>query len=140
MRMHRWLLTHCVLLLLCAITITSCAGTDNANTSHVPSATTVQPIQSTVEIISIPPPTKRNETACVTIRGIPYETYALAVKYKSGWSIADGIGKKTADADGYVTWKWKVGGRTTPGIWKIRITDSYNTVVYEKSIFEVIAE
>jgi hypothetical protein len=36
-------------------------------------------------------------------------------------SSAQGLIPKAADADGNVTWTWRVGTRTTPGEWPIII-------------------
>jgi len=44
------------------------------------------------------------------------------VRYKSGPSKAQGLGPKTADAGGDVSWSWKVGTNTTPGAWPVTIT------------------
>ena len=45
--------------------------------------------------------------------------------YKSGPSQAAGLGPQTANAEGSITWQWKVvGTRTTPGVWRIVVTAS----------------
>lgn len=77
---------------------------------------------SKIELISVTSPIGRNEMASLTLKGKPNTEYKMAVKYSSDWSSADGLGYKTSDADGYVTWTWKVGGRTTPGEHPIKIT------------------
>jgi hypothetical protein len=45
------------------------------------------------------------------------------VYYKTK-STAAGLGPKTADASGDVSWTWKVGASTTPGTWRIVVTAS----------------
>ena len=45
--------------------------------------------------------------------------YTITVYYKSGPSSASGLDPKTSDANGYVSWSWKVGGRTAPGTYRI---------------------
>lgn len=99
---------------------------------------TVAPIEADFEIVSLPAPTKRGNQATMTVKGEPGATYTLEIKYKSGWSVANGLGAKPADADGYVTWTWKVGSRTTLGVWEIKITDGESNVLYNAAAFTVI--
>lgn len=77
---------------------------------------------SKIELISVTSPVARNEMATLTIKGKPNTEYRMAVEYSSGWSTANGLGDKLSDADGYVTWTWKVGGRTKAGEHPIKIT------------------
>lgn len=37
--------------------------------------------------------------------------------HKSGLSRAKGLDPKLADRSGFVTWRWRVGSKTTPGQW-----------------------
>jgi hypothetical protein len=60
------------------------------------------------------------------------------VYYKSGPSNAQGLGSKTADGSGHVTWTWKVGTTTTPGTWSIVVTAGLNGQTTEKNIFFVV--
>jgi hypothetical protein len=48
----------------------------------------------------------------------------IRVVYKSGASKAAGLGDKTADAAGNVSWTWRVGTGTTPGSWPVTVTCS----------------
>ncbi|MCL2704459.1 MAG: hypothetical protein FWE91_12790 [Defluviitaleaceae bacterium] len=65
--------------------------------------------------------------AGIEIYGRPGETYSITVLYKSGESRAAGVSGenklKTAGEDGRVSWNWRVGTNTTPGIHWIIITD-----------------
>mgnify|MGYP003906016161 CR=1 FL=1 len=65
---------------------------------------------------------KAGETATLTIQGEPKTQYRIEVYYKSGLSKAEGLEAKTSDADGKVSWSWKVGAKTAPGTYKIIIT------------------
>lgn len=75
-------------------------------------------------IISWPETISRNETGTVKIQGKPNTKYTITVYYKSGASTADGLEAKTTDSNGYVSWSWKVGGRTSAGTFKIVISGS----------------
>lgn len=99
---------------------------------------TQRPADTDLEIVSLPAPTKRGNQASMTVRGTPSALYTLEIKYKSGWSVANGLGAQTADADGLVTWSWKVGSRTTPGVWEIKITDASGDILYNESAFTVL--
>lgn len=56
---------------------------------------------------------QRNSYAFIKIQGAPDTEYTCDVKYKSGWSEAAGLGAKRSDANGIVSWRWKVGSRTS---------------------------
>jgi micrococcal nuclease len=53
---------------------------------------------------------------------------SITVEYKSGPSKAGDLTPKIADADGKVSWTWKVGTRTTPGKWPVTIACGKQTV------------
>ena len=56
---------------------------------------------------------KRGGYAYIKIQGTPNTDYDCEVEYKSGMSTADGLGTKQSDGNGIVSWKWKVGSRTS---------------------------
>ena len=62
-----------------------------------------------------------NDTASVSIKTAKGAKCSIDVQYLSGSATAKGLGNKKADSKGAITWKWKVGGRTTPGKWPIEI-------------------
>ena len=74
-----------------------------------------------VKFLSIRSPVPRGGQAAVTIQTTPGTPCAITVFYRSGPSRASGLEPKPADASGRVTWTWKVGTRTTPGRWPIRV-------------------
>jgi len=82
-------------------------------------APTTQPlakaaVKSTgIEIVSCPDTVSRGEYASVQIKGEPNTDYTCSVQYKTTMSTAAGLGKKQSDDEGYVTWKWKIGTRTS---------------------------
>ena len=71
------------------------------------------------KFISYPETVSRNELATVEFQGKPNTEYTITVYYKSGASTAEGLEPKISDASGYVSWTWKVGGRTSPGTFRI---------------------
>ncbi len=68
-----------------------------------------------IQILSVTSPVERNQKAMVCIKGSPFTVYGIDVFYTSSKSSAKGLEDKTSDADGLVTWEWKIGGRTAAG-------------------------
>jgi micrococcal nuclease len=61
-------------------------------------------------------------TASVTIKTSKKAECGIVVQYDSGPSTAKGLGPKTADSTGVITWKWQVGRNTSSGKVPIDIT------------------
>jgi hypothetical protein len=59
--------------------------------------------------------------ATATIKTAAGASCSIDVEYKSGSSTAAGLDLKTADGAGAVTWRWRVGVRTTPGNWPVTV-------------------
>lgn len=91
-------------------------------TTQPPTESVTQPANEGITFIAWPQTISRNETGTVTIKGKPNTSYTITVYYKSGPSTADGLGTKTSDGNGYVTWNWKIGGRTSFGTFKIVVS------------------
>ena len=72
-------------------------------------------------------------TASVTIQGAPNTDYTIHVYYDSGESEAEGLGMKKSDANGVVSWEWKVGIKTNPGTHAIKVVggNAENSVQFE---------
>lgn len=66
-----------------------------------------------IEIVSYTETVGRGEYASIQIKGMPNEDYTCSVQYKTTMSAADGLGVKRSDGEGLVTWRWKVGSRTS---------------------------
>ena len=105
--------------------------------------TTIPPKEHEIDgpyIVSVTSPVARNSIAELVFKGEPNTEYCMSVQYSSGWSIAEGLGKRKSDKDGFVVWTWKVGGKTKPGWHEIRIESlDYKHVVVEGK-FETIKE
>lgn len=68
---------------------------------------------ATLQFVSAPTSVARSSDAYVQVKGAPNTDYRITVMYKSGASDADGLYTKTSDADGYVSWTWHIGGKTS---------------------------
>ena len=75
-----------------------------------------------VEVVSLTSPIGHGSMAKLEAKTAPGAHCTITVYYKSGASEAAGLGSQTASSDGTVTWSWKVGTRTTPGVWSIVVT------------------
>lgn len=98
------------------------SGTITAPVLSTPTIAAAAPAFSGLEIVSVTSPISRGATASLTARAAPNASCSITVYYKSGASSAAGLGPKTADSNGMVSWSWKVGARTTPGTWRIVVT------------------
>lgn len=76
----------------------------------------------TILLLSLTEKVGRGETASVEVIGEPNKEYSITVFYSSGPSTAAGLESKRSDANGCVSWSWRVGSRTRAGEYKIEIT------------------
>jgi hypothetical protein len=53
----------------------------------------------------------KSDLVTLTIKGLPETVYTLKIKYKSGYSTAQGLGNATSGKDGIVSWSFKIGSR-----------------------------
>lgn len=97
---------------------------------------TQAPSQEGIQVLVWPETVGQNETATVTIQGLPNTTYSITVNYKSGPSSAQGLEDKTSDGSGQVSWSWKVGGRTSPGTFHITVSGGGETLTLPFTITE----
>jgi hypothetical protein len=80
-----------------------------------PAATT------TARLVRVTSPVSRGNQATLVARVVPRRVCSITVTYKSGPSHAAGLYPKRPSG-GRVSWTWKVGTRTTPGRWPIRVS------------------
>jgi hypothetical protein len=77
---------------------------------------------SSVRLVRVTSPVSAGSYATLVARVVPSRvTCSITVYYKSGPSHAAGLYSKRPIA-GRVRWTWKVGTRTTPGRWPIRVS------------------
>ena len=75
----------------------------------------------TLKLVSLTSPINAGKSAKIVMQGKAGVEYSITVYYKSGRSKAAGLSAKTADSKGIITWMWKVGANTSPGVWSIDI-------------------
>jgi hypothetical protein len=91
-----------------------------------------------VRFVAVSSPVYRGGTASVTIQTAARTPCVITVFYRSGPSRAAGLVPKTADGRGRITWSWKVGTRTTPGRWPIRVECGDDDITRIETEFTVI--
>lgn len=91
-----------------------------------------------VKFVSVSSPVPRGGTATVTIQTRARTPCVITVFYRSGPSKAAGLIPKMADEHGRITWTWKVGTRTTPGNWLIRVECGEEDITRIETEFTVI--
>jgi hypothetical protein len=79
------------------------------------------PSQGGITLVQEPGTVSAGSYASVTIHTTPQITCSITVLYKNGPSKAAGLYDQQADANGLITWSWKVGTNTTPGTWPVMI-------------------
>lgn len=110
-------------------------GTTAPTQPSEPQPTVTEP-QAGIVFVTWPKTISRNEEGTVTIKGAPNTKYSIKVYYKSGPSTAKGLEDQVSDANGYVTWTWKVGSRTSYGDFEIVVTGGGETAKVNYSVVE----
>jgi len=107
----------------------------SAPVQPVPTVAPTSTAGLSLEIPSVTSPVRPGATATLRAVTAPGANCSIVVYYKSGPSTAAGLGPKTADASGNVSWSWTVGTRTTPGTWRIVVKTSQggSTITKETS-------
>lgn len=109
---------------------TDVALNDNPATINEPFSETESEIVNDEEIkINFPitlteltSPISNNQTATLSIVGMPNTEYSIEVFYSTVKSTANGLENKISDDLGVVFWNWKIGSRVKAGNYKITIT------------------
>lgn len=86
--------------------------------------TAVAGVDTTISVLNLSSPISAGGNASLTIKSAPGANCTITVYYKSGPSEAAGLGPQTANQNGEATWRWKVGSRTTAGVWSISVSCS----------------
>ena len=82
----------------------------------------VKPVIKNISLVSISNQVIAGSNANIKIKGLQKKIYSISVYYSSGESEANGLEDKISDADGYVSWTWKVGAKTAIGEYKIFVS------------------
>ena len=102
--------------------VSSVPATPAVVTPYSSTVTAAEPVQSTkLTLVSGPGTCNPGQYATVKIKGKANTSYTCTVTYKSGESKAAGLGTQSTDSNGYASWTWKVGTRTTAGSWPVDI-------------------
>lgn len=83
---------------------------------------TPTPIPLDVKKNSMTSPVAHGDKATLTISTAAGADCKIVVEYGSGPSQAAGLGEKTADASGGVSWTWTVGQTTKAGRYRATVT------------------
>ena len=94
---------------------------DLGYTSECPASSTSSTSSSGVRRVALTSPVRAGAFATLTVKVSRQSTCSITVNYKSGRSHASGLYPKSSSA-GRVSWRWKVGTRTTPGRWPIVVS------------------
>ncbi len=89
--------------------------------TKVPETKAPETAAQTLRLVSVTSPCRNGDDATVTIIGKPNTEYSIGVYYATRASEAQGLEKKTSDANGNLSWTWSVGLNTTPGTHDITI-------------------
>jgi hypothetical protein len=90
---------------------------------------------ASLSMVSAPSIMHRNEDVTITVTGKPNTEYRLRVFYKSE-SIADGLGAKTSDGSGRVSWTWQIGGKTSFGDFHATISGGGEEIRHDFTVVE----
>lgn len=104
-------------------------------TTKAPEAVKAEP---EVKLVSVTSPIDAGEFQTLTIKGKPDTEYAIKVYYRSSASKADGLENKKSDANGNVSWTWKVGTNTASVTAKVDIYESGKRSKVARFMFDVI--
>ncbi len=74
-----------------------------------------------LELVEMTETVSAGKKASVTVKGLPNTEYSITVTYATSVSQAQGLEPKYADANGIISWEWRVGNQTKPGECKIEI-------------------
>ena len=98
-----------------------------AGVSGAASPTSASLVKPTISSVSSP--VKKGGKATVQAKAGPNQSCNLDYVAPGGTkSTASGLGAKTADASGSVSWTWTIGGNTNPGPGKLTVTCGPQTV------------
>jgi len=75
-----------------------------------------------LKLVLITSPVQPGGYAVVEVKGMIGKEYTLSVTYDLSLVDTDGLGTKTADKDGKVSWEWKVKTDAPLGKWKVLIS------------------
>ena len=84
--------------------------------------------ETPLHVVTLTSPITKNKTATLDAVGKPNTVYSITVIYATANSEAQGLEPKAANADGQVSWSWKIGASVKPGSYKIVLEGGGETV------------
>lgn len=91
-----------------------------------------------VQFVAVRSPVPHGGQGLVGIHTSSTTYCTITVVYKSGPSHATGLEPRISDSKGNIAWVWKIGTRTTPGIWPIIVECGRGEITRIRTTFEVI--
>jgi hypothetical protein len=101
-----------------------------AQTTPVPKHEPLKPAanaKASASVQSLTSPIAPGMNASVTIKTTPTASCKIVVEYNKVASQDSGLGPKTADEYGIVSWTWTVEKTAPLGKWPVTVTCEYNT-------------
>jgi micrococcal nuclease len=95
-------------------TRTCSVSSSKSSSSHKSSSSSTSVTGTTLNV-------KHGQYSSVSVKTKPDARGTIEVDYKSGPSKASGLGAKTANSSGVISWRWRVGTNTTPGTYPVII-------------------
>lgn len=108
-----------------AVTTVATTKTPTVTEPDVPSYTQV----GALLVSPYPFVVQRNEEVTLNVIGLANTEYDINVYYSSGVSKASGLENKTSDNSGYVSWTWKIGGKTNSGNYHVDLIGGVTTPI-----------
>jgi hypothetical protein len=108
----------------------SAAEATPAEVTPVPKHEPMKPAanaKASASVQSLTSPVAPGSNVSVTIKTTPTATCKIVVEYNKVASQDSGLGPKTADEYGIVSWTWTVDKTAPLGKWPVTVTCEYNT-------------
>jgi micrococcal nuclease len=102
-------------------TRTCSVGSSKSSSSHKSPSSSTSVTGTTLNV-------RHGQYASVSVKTKPGVLGTIEVDYKSGPSHASGLGAKTANSSGIISWRWRVGTNTTPGHYPVIIRVNGSTI------------
>ena len=96
--------------------------TPTVTSTPTPAPTSTSTPAAGVSFSSLSSPVKRGGTARAVVATTPNTRCTIKVVYNGVTSSASGLGPKTSDGSGSVSWSWTVANSTPKGSWPVTVT------------------
>ncbi|MBQ7319441.1 MAG: hypothetical protein IJW97_04620 [Clostridia bacterium] len=84
--------------------------------------------ETKLRVLSLTSPIAAGKQATLKAVGLPNTEYAISVRYASGESTAKGLENATTDAQGNVSWTFRVASRVAAGRYPVTVTGGGESV------------